>query len=81
MKMKKTLTLLAVTLGFSASAQQDIHFSQFYASPLQLNPATAGMFEGDIRVNCLYRTQWPSITAPFTTMAAAIDAPFFQRQV
>ncbi|HRO74191.1 MAG TPA: type IX secretion system membrane protein PorP/SprF, partial [Saprospiraceae bacterium] len=29
---------------------QDAHFSQFYASPLTMNPATAGTYKGTFRI-------------------------------
>ncbi len=46
---------------------QDIHFSQFYETPLYRNPALAGIVNGDIRVQALYRTQWNSIAHAYKT--------------
>lgn len=46
---------------------QDIHLSQFYQSPLLRNPALAGLFEGDIRVQGVYRDQWNSVTKAYRT--------------
>lgn len=46
---------------------QDIHFSQFYQSPLLRNPALAGLFDGDIRVQGVYRDQWNSVTKAYRT--------------
>jgi hypothetical protein len=37
---------------------QDIHFSQYYASPLSLNPANTGNYDGDWRLMNSYRQQW-----------------------
>jgi type IX secretion system PorP/SprF family membrane protein len=37
---------------------QDIHFSQYFASPLNLNPAMTGGFNGDWRVSAIYRNQF-----------------------
>lgn len=37
---------------------QDIHFSQFYESPLTLNPALCGNFNGIVEAEANYRTQW-----------------------
>jgi type IX secretion system PorP/SprF family membrane protein len=53
---------------------QDIHFSQFFQSPLLLNPALCGQFEGSYRVGINQRTQWRSVTTPFATFAAGVDA-------
>jgi type IX secretion system PorP/SprF family membrane protein len=46
---------------------QDIHFSQFYETPLYRNPALAGIVNGDIRVQAVYRTQWNSIAHAYKT--------------
>ena len=39
---------------------QDIHFSQFYMSPLNLNPAMTGVMNGNIRLTGNYWNQWAS---------------------
>lgn len=46
---------------------QDLHFSQFFEAPLLRNPALAGLYEGDIRVQGVYRNQWNSISFPYQT--------------
>lgn len=46
---------------------QDIHFSQFFEAPLLRNPALAGLFSGDLRLQTVYRTQWQSVTVPYQT--------------
>ena len=46
---------------------QDLHFSQFYEAPLLRNPALAGLYEGDVRIQGIYRNQWGSISNPFQT--------------
>ncbi len=51
--------------GYSFS--QDIHFSQFFETPLLRNPALAGIFSGDVRVQAVYRNQWNSVTVPYQT--------------
>jgi type IX secretion system PorP/SprF family membrane protein len=40
---------------------QDIHFSQFYLSPLNLNPAMTGIMNCNIRLTANYRNQWASV--------------------
>jgi len=57
------LTLIALQNAHA----QDIHFSQFNEAPLLRNPALAGIFSGDFRVQAVYRTQWQSITVPYQT--------------
>lgn len=55
---------------------QDPYFSQFYANPLYLNPALAGMSTCS-RVHLNYRNQWPAIGNlfgdMFTTYSASYD--------
>lgn len=53
---------------FSLKAQ-DVHFSQFFEAPLLRNPALAGLFAGDIRLQSVYRNQWQSVTVPYQTVS------------
>jgi type IX secretion system PorP/SprF family membrane protein len=62
---------------FQATAQ-DPQFSQFYASPVYLNPALAGSTDR-ARVGVNYRNQWPSLTHSFTTISAYAD--FFSKTI
>ena len=52
---------------------QDIHFSQFYNTPLNLSPAKTGVFDGDQRLSAGYRSQWSSVPVPWRTFTAAYD--------
>ncbi len=67
------LTIFFLVLINTGSEAQDPHFSQFYISPLTLNPALVGLKNGDIRVAANYRRQWSSISHPFQTMSVAAD--------
>jgi type IX secretion system PorP/SprF family membrane protein len=49
------------------SNAQDIHFSQFFETPLLRNPALAGIFTGDFRIQAVYRNQWNAVTVPYQT--------------
>ena len=70
----KTLlfSLLLLAFAFNLKAQ-DPNFSQFFASPLTLNPALTGKFDGSYRVAGNYRNQWPTINNAFTTYTASFD--------
>jgi type IX secretion system PorP/SprF family membrane protein len=46
---------------------QDIHLSQFFEAPLWRNPSLAGIFNGDLRFQGVYRSQWGSVTVPYQT--------------
>lgn len=52
---------------------QDIHFSQYNASPLTLNPALTGFYNGDYRVVGNFRSQWGSFTDSYRTMSASFE--------
>lgn len=68
------ILLLAVCLFFIDKIQaQDIHFSQFYFNPFNLNPAHTGFFVGDYRVTTNYKRQWQSITNPYKTANASFE--------
>jgi type IX secretion system PorP/SprF family membrane protein len=77
--MKKAATLLILLAGAICIQAQDVHFSQFYETPLLRNPALAGIFTGKFRAHTVYRNQWPGVkdsyssSSPYTTMALGIE--------
>jgi type IX secretion system PorP/SprF family membrane protein len=77
--VKKIFSLLCGSLFLLSSTSteaQDFHLSQYDASPLFLNPAMTGMFDGKYRMHLHYRTQWSNVsTKPFTTTGATFDMP------
>ena len=74
--MKRVLVIFVfITSGLGLSAQQDYHFSQFFASPISYNPANTGAFEGDLRGVLNYRSQFGSVSEPYKTFGFAADAP------
>ena len=71
--MKKSVFIcVLLTVAFAAGAQ-DPHFSQFFASPLTLNPALTGKFDGNLRVAGNYRNQWPAFNNVYTTSTLSVD--------
>lgn len=60
---------------------QDPHFSQFFSSPLTLNPALTGKFNGLVRVAGNYRDQWPAISKAFITSTVSVDAPILANRL
>jgi type IX secretion system PorP/SprF family membrane protein len=78
--MRKIFSLLF--LGFAGTVYaQDPNFSQFFASPLTLNPALTGKFDGSFRVAGNYRNQWPSINNAFTTATISIDGGILKNSI
>ena len=76
MKIKLLSTIILAGLFSLQVRAQDPQLIQFYASPLQLNPAMTGVFPGQWRAVANYREQWSSIlnTRPFRTISASFDA-------
>jgi type IX secretion system PorP/SprF family membrane protein len=69
-----------LALGICTANAQDIHFTQFDTSPLTVNPAFTGMFNGQVRACGIYRNQWSSVTVPYVTYGASVDLPIFWSQ-
>jgi len=65
--LHKFLWSLMLIICSDQLLSQDIHFSQFFETPLLRNPALAGLFTGDLRLQSVYRTQWQSVTVPYQT--------------
>ncbi len=74
----KTTVVLLLLLVMAVDAQgQDIHFSQFYNSPLNINPALTGVFPEDVRISGHYRRQWQSVPVPYLTFSGAYDSRLY----
>jgi type IX secretion system PorP/SprF family membrane protein len=72
--MKRMFLLLTSCLLMALFAHaQDQVYSQFYNSPVYLNPALTGQFEGDFRVNMIYRNQWSAIPGSLNYLTATVD--------
>ncbi len=78
--MKKSLLGLGLTLAISLPGiAQDIHFSQYYASPLTWNPSQTGLINRDYRVAANYRTQNYDVNSyPYITASISYDMPILQ---
>jgi type IX secretion system PorP/SprF family membrane protein len=81
--LHRSLAVLALLflLGAPAAQAQDPGFSQFFASPLTLNPALTGKFNGIVRVAGNYRNQWPTINNAFITSTISVDAPILTNRL
>ena len=77
MSMRYTLCLMFLIIVFRiASFGQDIHFTQYNATPLVFNPAATGLFDENLRLSNNYRTQWSAVGVPYQTISVSVDAPF-----
>ncbi len=73
-------TIILLVVG-AVTHGQDPNFSQFFASPLTLNPALTGKFDGEYRVAGNYRNQWPTINNAFTTFTVSFDAGILKTKI
>lgn len=80
---KNILCLLLTFFGWFCMnvRAQDLHHSPFWMNPVSVNPASAGFFNGDLRVGTYHRNQWLSVTTPYQTSGFWADAPLHKRTV
>ena len=69
--------LISCIVPLASTQAQDIHFSQYYNSPLTTNPALTGIFAGDLRINGILRSQWDEANTPYRTIHLAGDGKLF----
>lgn len=79
-KIKKTTLFTLTIFGFISSGvnAQDIHFSQFSQTPLLINPAFTGVYDGNHRIVLNYKNQWAEMGNSFKTIAGSFDMSFFK---
>lgn len=73
--MKRLILGMSACVLMTASVNaQDVHFTQYFSSPLTLNPALTGLVPCDLRVSANYRSQWSSVSQnPYTTGTVSYD--------
>src|SRR5439155_10725462 len=79
-RMKTYKIIVLLCMAFSVVHQgyaQDPSFSQFWASPLNINPGLTGNINGDWRTIMNFRTQWIGPTAPYVTGTISYDRKLF----
>ncbi len=81
MKKNKLALLLMITICALKVHAQDPHFSQYFASPLTLNPAMTGKINGDHRLSTNFRNQWWSTGNPFLTNTISYDTKIMQDRI
>jgi type IX secretion system PorP/SprF family membrane protein len=76
------LLLALITVSVLPANAQDLHFSQYFNSPLLVNPANTGFApDVDWRLGVNYRNQWASLTSnPYKTMSIWGDAQLFNNR-
>ncbi len=79
---KEMLLVAVCIMQYSMMHAQDLHFSQYFNTPLLVNPANTGFApDVDWRAGINYRNQWASITPnPYKTMSAWGDVQLFNNR-
>jgi type IX secretion system PorP/SprF family membrane protein len=76
----KIVLFFCVLVVCEPLAGQDLHYSQFMSSPLNLNPATTGFFNGMYRLTLNVKNQWQSVTKPYKTLSVGFDMSPLKRR-
>jgi type IX secretion system PorP/SprF family membrane protein len=79
--VKRGVVFIFFLLTMGSCMAQDPSFSQFFSSPLNINPALTGNINGDWRVVSNFRDQWIGPASPFITGTASYDRKILQNKV
>ena len=79
MKKLKILIYVFVLTAIQSKAQ-DPSFSQFFSSPLNINPSLTANINADWRAIANFRDQWISPASPYATGTISYDAKMFQKK-
>src|SRR5687768_11904586 len=72
--MRKAVAAICIACACAGMVRaQDVHFSEFNETPLHLNPAYTGLFDGLFRISIHHRNQWTSMGSPYKTSAGSFD--------
>jgi type IX secretion system PorP/SprF family membrane protein len=80
MKRLKNFMYVFVLIAIQSNAQ-DPNFSQFFSSPLNINPALTANINADWRAIANFRDQWISPASPYATGTISYDAKAFQKKI
>lgn len=67
------LILTVLVIFADRVSAQDPQYSQYFASPLTLNPAITGNIDGQLRIAANYRQQWWGTGSPFNTGTVSFE--------
>jgi len=79
--MRPILTILLFLHAFVQIKAQDPHFSQYFSSPMTINPALTGNFEGNNRIAANYRKQWWQVGNPYNTGTLSFEQKLLKNKI
>lgn len=77
--VKKISILFISVLLIGEVLSQDLHFAQFYNTPLLINPSLAGGDDGTFTGILNYRDQWKSAGNAYQTFGLSLDGGMMQK--
>src|SRR5215203_6859937 len=81
MKKNQNIVLIILLTISSCCYGQDPSFSQFFSSPLNINPALTANINADWRLISNLRDQWHGPASPYLTGSVSYDRKIFQNKV
>ena len=79
--MKKILLMISIHMFVRWVQAQDPNFSQFFSSPLNVNPALTARINSDWRVISNFRDQWLGPASPYATGTISYDTKILQNKI
>lgn len=77
--VRRGIIILFSMMAIHVSMAQDMHFSQFFAMPIQINPANAGI-DYDLDMGIIHRSQWGAVAKPFTSYGVSVSGKPAQKK-
>lgn len=78
--MKRNVLILSLLIAIKSLQAQDPSFSQFFSSPLNINPALTANINADWRAISNMRDQWIGPASPYVTGTVSFDTKVMQNK-
>src|SRR5204863_7492737 len=79
--MRQTALLILLLIIIGSANAQDPNFSQFFSSPLNVNPALTAKINSDWRAISNFRDQWIGPASPYATGTISFDRKILQHKI
>ena len=79
--LKHTIVVITLLLVMRSANAQDPSFSQFFSSPLNINPGLTANINADWRLISNLRDQWIGPASPYVTGTISFDSKIMQNKV
>src|SRR5215212_11469125 len=79
--MKCAVVIFGMLMLSGQTHAQDPSFSQFFSSPLNINPALTANINADWRAISNYRDQWIGPASPYATGTISYDRKILQNKI